>query len=164
MATSLREIDWDRWTPAQRAVLCFIFQPGKVLLIRKKRGLGGGKINAPGGKLEPGETTTEAAVRETREEVGLVPHDPRPVGELSFQFTDGLGLHCTVFRAEAYHGDLVETCEALPLWTPLDAIPYDEMWADDARWMPHVIASRPFRGRYLFDGDAMLDEQLTMLP
>lgn len=150
--------------PRQRAVLCFIFQPGRVLLIRKKRGLGGGKINAPGGKIEPGESARDAAIRETREEVGLTPRDPRPAGELFFQFTDGLALHCVVFRAEGFGGELIETDEALPLWTPLDAIPYDEMWADDARWLPLVIAGRRFRGRYLFDGDTMLEEQLEAPP
>lgn len=164
MATSFADIDWGCWTPNQRAVLCFIFEPGRVLLIRKKRGLGGGKINAPGGKIEPGETPREAAIRETGEEVGLTPHAPRAVGELSFQFTDGLALHCTVFRAEGCSGQPVETDEALPIWTDVDHIPYDQMWADDARWMPHLLADRPFRGRYLFDGETMLGEELTLLP
>ena len=40
---------------------------GQVLLIRKKRGLGAGKINGPGGKLDPGETFAQTAVREVQE-------------------------------------------------------------------------------------------------
>ncbi|MDD5349475.1 MAG: 8-oxo-dGTP diphosphatase [Chthoniobacteraceae bacterium] len=161
---ALSEIDWTTWTPRERAVLCFIFRPGEVLLILKKRGLGGGKINAPGGKIEPGETPGEAAIRETREEVGLTPHAPRPLGELFFQFTDGLGIHCVVFRAEGCEGVLCETDEADPRWTPLDAIPYEAMWADDALWMPHLLAGRAFRGRFLFDGETMLDRCLEVLP
>ena len=162
--TSIDEIDWPCWTPRERGVLCFLFRGGQVLLILKKRGLGGGKINAPGGKIEPGESPLQAAIRETREEVGLTPHDPRPLGELFFQFTDGYSLHCTVFRAERFEGVEVETGEALPMWTGVDAIPYEKMWADDAAWLPLLIAGRAFRGYYIFEGDAMLGQQLELLP
>ncbi|NBV86555.1 MAG: NUDIX hydrolase, partial [Verrucomicrobia bacterium] len=41
-------MDWTRWLPSERANLCFIIKDRRVLLIRKKRGLGAGKINAPG--------------------------------------------------------------------------------------------------------------------
>ena len=41
-------------------------------------------------------------------------------------------------------------------WTPLDRIPYDEMWADDRIWIPLMLGGLPFTGRFLFDGDAML--------
>ena len=43
----------------------------QLLLGRKKRGFGEGKWNGFGGKLEPGETVEEAAVRELQEESGV---------------------------------------------------------------------------------------------
>ena len=43
------DIDWDTWQPEEVATLMFIIQGDSVLLIRKKRGLGAGKINGPGG-------------------------------------------------------------------------------------------------------------------
>ena len=46
-------MDWKNWIPRERANLCFIVKDGSVLLIRKKRGLGAGKVNGPGGKIEP---------------------------------------------------------------------------------------------------------------
>ena len=57
-------MDWKNWIPRERANLCFIVKGGRVLLIRKKRGLGAGKVNGPGGKIEPGETSMESAIRE----------------------------------------------------------------------------------------------------
>ena len=123
----------------------------------KKRGIGEGKINGPGGKLDPGETLAECAVRETEEELGVRALGAREVGRLRFQFVDGLGIDCTVFRADAHEGDAEETDEAVPLWTPIDALPFDEMWADDRVWMPAMFEDRRFDLWATFDGDRMLD-------
>ena len=149
-------IDWGSWRGEDRATLLFVIRDGEVLLIRKRRGLGAGKINGPGGRLEPGETPVEAAVREVQEEIGVVPVDPAEHGELRFQFVDGYSIHVWVFRAAACRGRPVATEEAIPLWTPIDEIPYDEMWADDRLWLPLLLAGKRFDGRFLFDGDAML--------
>jgi 8-oxo-dGTP diphosphatase len=155
------KVDWETWAPTERANLCFIFREGEVLLIRKKRGLGAGKINGPGGRLEPGETALHAAERETMEEVCVRPLAPRQLGDLRFQFVDGYALHCAVFRAEGCEGIPAETEEADPFWVPTGAIPYDEMWADDAVWFPLLIEGRTFSGRFVFDGERMLECELA---
>jgi len=156
----LDDVDWTTWTPRDVAVLLFVIRGGEVLLIRKKRGLGAGKISAPGGRIEPGETPEEAAIRETLEEVCVMPAAPRRRGHLRFQFTDGYGLECYVLSADGCTGEVHETDEAVPLWTRLDALPFEEMWADDRLWIPLMLAGRPFRGRFIFDGDAMIDHEL----
>lgn len=155
-------MNWKNWTPRELAALCFVQNGGQLLLIRKKRGLGAGKINAPGGRIEPGETALEAAIRETREEVGVVPRSPEKRGELHFQFVDGYSLHCTVFLAQGCDGRLCETDEALPLWTPIGAIPFHEMWRDDALWLPLMIGGKCFRGYFEFDGETMLSHRVEV--
>lgn len=157
----VREIDWDAWKPHDDATLLFVIRGGEALLIRKLRGLGAGKINAPGGRLEPGETPVEAAIRETMEEVGVRPIQPRPRGELWFQFVDGYALHCHVFSADGCEGEPHSTDEAIPQWTSLSALPYNEMWADDSMWLPLMLAGRtPFKGWFTFDGETMLDHRI----
>jgi mutator protein MutT len=44
---------------------------GRVLVIRRGRAPGRGTWTLPGGKVEPGESPTDAVVREVREETGL---------------------------------------------------------------------------------------------
>jgi 8-oxo-dGTP diphosphatase len=156
------DVDWSCWRPVDTATLLFVVKGGQVLLIRKKRGLGAGKINAPGGRLHPGETPDQAAVREVEEEVCVTPLGAHELGQLSFQFTDGYSLHCHVFRAADCTGEAAATEEADPLWTPLDRIPFAEMWADDILWIPHLLAGRPFAGRFIYEGDAMLDHVLEV--
>lgn len=150
------EIDWASWEPKERATLLFVVKEGQILLIRKLRGLGAGKINGPGGRLEPGETPEQGAVRETLEELGIQALEPKLMGELHFQFVDGYSLLCSVFTSPDCVGEPVATDEAIPLWTPLGAIPYHEMWEDDARWLPGMLEGRTFRGFFHFESDKML--------
>ncbi len=160
---TIAEIRWGAWQAVDQATLMFIVAGDRVLLIRKKRGLGAGKVNGPGGRLEPGETPLAGAIRETEEEVCVTPEAPVESGELLFQFVDGYSLHVFVFRATAFAGEPAETAEAEPFWADVNAIPYDDMWVDDRIWLPVLLAGRRFRGTFVFDGDAMLDHSFVEL-
>jgi 8-oxo-dGTP diphosphatase len=160
----LIDVDWASWCPVDRATLTFVIRDSRILLIRKKRGLGAGKINGPGGRIEPGESPLECAIREVQEELRVTPSGLDQRGELRFQFTDGYSIHVFVFSATDCHGQARETEEAIPLWTALDAIPYDEMWADDVLWLPRLLAGHSVAGRFIFDGDALLDHDLADAP
>lgn len=157
-------IDWSAWRPTERATLLFVIRGGEMLLIRKKTGLGAGKINGPGGRIDAGETDEAAAVREVEEELAITPTGVRRAGELLFQFTDGYALHGAVFTAGGFTGTPTETREATPLWFPVDAVPFDEMWADDRLWFPLMLAGRPFTGWFVFEGDVMLDARVSPDP
>jgi 8-oxo-dGTP diphosphatase len=164
VARRVSEIDWARWTPVDPCTLLLVVRDERALFIRKKRGFGAGKINAPGGRIEAGESPLQAAIREVQEELLVTPTGIEPAGELSFQFVDGYSLHVHVFRADDCVGEAGETDEAIPLWTPLDEIPFDQMWADDELWIPLLLKKRSFSGRFIFDGDEMVDHVLELGP
>jgi len=156
----VRDIDWESWTPTEEAVISYIMEKDSVLLIHKKTGLGTGKINAPGGHIEEGETPLDAAIRETEEEVGLITRNLIYSGDLYFHFLDGLKLRGTVFLCRDFSGDLIETDEALPFWCPLDEIPWDRMWEDDIHWLPQAFEGQKFKARFIFDNEKMLDKEI----
>lgn len=144
------------WKPNMVANLVFLTRGAEVLLIHKKTGLGKGKINGPGGKLEPSETAVEAAVREVKEELHLTVGELEEMGRLHFDFVDGLKLHCTVFHGTEFSGIPTETREAKPEWFRFEEVPYDRMWADDRHWLPQMLEGQKFDAWFRFDGEEML--------
>jgi len=148
-------VDWDNWKGEMPATLMFVVQDGKVLLIRKMRGIGMGKINGPGGKIDPGETPDECVVRECQEELHITPLNPVKMGELWFAMSDMPDIHCHVFMATDFEGTPTETDEAIPLWTAISEIPYDQMWEDDQHWLPQMLAGQKFLGKFIFEGERL---------
>ncbi len=136
-----------------QATLCYIVKEGRVLLIHKLRGLGAGKINGPGGKVEPGESPLAAAVRETREETGVTPLNLQLRGELWFHFSADRVVHCLIFLADELAGQPQATAEAIPEWFNLSRLPYDQMWEDDRYWLPLLLGNKCFCGHVAVDGE-----------
>lgn len=145
----------------KEAVVTYIINKSQLLLIEKKRGLGAGKINVPGGHIEVGETPLQAAIRETKEEVNLDISNLELMGLLHFKFTDGLELKGWVYRCYDFTGIPTESDEAKPFWNDLDKIPYNLMWEDDEIWLPEMLKGRYFNGYFEFDKDEMLTRKIS---
>lgn len=145
--------------------LCHILNDGKILLIKKKRGIGMGFWNAAGGKVEEGEDIKQAAVREVEEEIGLTPINPEKVGIVDFYLGKDLFMTVYIFLAEKFRGNAVETDEALPRWFDINDIPYNNMWGDDEHWMPLMLRKEKFTGKFYFDeeGKKLLSHELKRM-
>lgn len=144
------------------ANLCYLIRNGKLLLIRKKRGLGAGKLNAPGGRVED-ESPEESAIREVREEVGVEVNSLQFRGIHEFVNNGKLALLCYVFVSEDFEGEPKETEEAEPLWFALEKIPYEEMWEDDALWLPKVLSGKTVFGRFEFEEWKLKEHRLWVV-
>jgi 8-oxo-dGTP diphosphatase len=156
----LSDIDCESWQATDPATLVFVIREGQILLINKKTGLGKGKVNGPGGKVEKGESPMACAIRECREELGITVSNLQYCGQHRFQFVDGYSILVWVYRTAEFEGIPTETVEAAPLWVSLDEIPYDQMWEDDRIWLPMLLRGELFQGRWIFNGDKMLDYEL----
>ncbi|NQX11485.1 NUDIX domain-containing protein [Microbacteriaceae bacterium VKM Ac-2855] len=128
-----------------------------VLLGRKRRGLGEGRIVAPGGKLEPGESAVTAAARELAEETGLSarPMDLEPRGRLDYVFPSrpAWSQRSHVFVCRRWSGSLVASAELEARWVPLTDVPYSDMWSDARWWLPAVLSESAAVGARFEFGD-----------
>ena len=138
------------WEP-EHATLVYLLRGDSVLLMRKLRGHGAGKINAPGGRIEPGESARACAIREVAEEVGihvrtlelravLRYHDP----------AEDFAMEGFAFVSSEFDGAPARTAEADPFWCRIDEVPYDEMWEDDRIWLPKVFRGERIRADFRF--------------
>lgn len=135
----------------ENTTLCVIYRDPDILLGMKKRGFGVGKWNGFGGKIGPGETVEDAAVRELEEECGLKAEVIEKVGLLEFVFGKSGGAQKVhIFRCEDFTGRPVETEEMRPRWFPVADLPYAGMWPDDRFWMPLLIGGKKFKGKFVF--------------
>ena len=141
----------------QHATLCYVINDQRILMGYKKTGLGAGKFNGFGGKVEPGEAIAAAAVRELREECGLETHitDIQPVAHLTFHFSHRPAwdqiVH--VYLVDRWEGEPQSSREMEPRWYSQDAIPYDQMWSDDVLWLPRVLAGERVQADFTFGAD-----------
>jgi 8-oxo-dGTP diphosphatase len=91
---------------------------GRLLLIKRGHAPGAGLWSLPGGRIEPGETDTEALVREVQEETGLVIETAQLIG--------------TVQRP-GQHGDVLDIRDYAATVTGGTLSAGDD--AADARWV-----------------------------
>ena len=148
-----------------RQTLCCVFRSGErgqrqVLLGRKKRGFGSGMVMGLGGKAGQGESDAACAVREAGEEAGIAVElgGVTERAELSFVFPSRPELDAvvTVFFGERWSGERRESEEMVPEWFDVASLPLEQMWDDEAYWLPRVMAGETLAGVITYDDDCKL--------
>ena len=159
--------------PVRHQTLCFVFGHGdrgqrQILLGRKKKGFGVGKIMGLGGHVDPGESEVECALREVREEAGIVivPDSATWRAEFDFVFPaqpewDAI---VTVFFGERWSGRVRGSDEITPKWFDVDSLPFDEMWDDESHWLPRVLAGELLIGTITYDDSGTLVSRAELEP
>lgn len=120
---------------------------------RATRGISKGKWNAPGGKIEAGESPEENARREVREETGLRVRNLFYHGVINFFMGGGrkldIGVH--LFSTRRFQGKMTSTDEGEVRWFGVAEIPFAEMWDDDRYWIQLMLAGRRFNAKFYYD-------------
>ncbi|MET8298178.1 NUDIX hydrolase [Streptomyces sp. NPDC005180] len=106
-----------------------VVHEGHVLLVRRRVSEGRLSWQFPAGKVEPGESREDAAVRETQEETGLVVKPVQLLGERVHPDTGRLMSYtaCEVLSGNAHVADADELAEVawvahaeIPQYVPYD--------------------------------------------
>lgn len=108
---------------AKNYTICILFNKEltKTLLIKKVSGkLYGNRYNSLGGKIEEGETLTQACVREVFEESeNLIKlENPKHIATLTFPYETPINLH--TFYDVVNEVQIPENREGTPEWVPVE--------------------------------------------
>ena len=146
----------------QILTLAYLVKEDLICLGLKKRGLGKGNWNGFGGKVESGEVIEVGAVRELREESGVIAieRDLERVAIIEFFFTNGTHLEVHTFFIRTWKGEPSETEEMRPKWFLHSELPFELMWADDPHWLPRALAGEKLIGKVWFKEDGKTIEKM----
>jgi len=97
-------------------VLVMVSDGNGRILVQDRLDPGWPGICFPGGHVEPGESFTEAAIRETWEETGLTIENPRLCGVKQFQTRENARYVVFFYKADQYHGQLESSDEGEVFW------------------------------------------------
>ncbi len=151
-------------------VLCYVVDPDHRFLMmfrgKKEGDIHKGKYNAPGGKLEQGESPVDAMKREVFEETGLTVTAYRRLGFLAFpgfhQDEHGSIDESThVFLITEWQGEPPAECaEGTLEWVPADRLLSLPLWEGDRAFLPWVIEGRAFEGKLLYENGVFRSAEL----
>lgn len=121
--------------------------PYVLLGTKKKARMGTGKLNAPGGRLEPGEAPLRCAVREVEEEVGITldPDQLQLIAVLMGYAAGELDQKVYVYFVRDFHGEPRETDSMIPEFVPIDGIPFGRMHGGDVFWFSEAVQGKMLR-------------------
>ncbi len=128
-----------------------------VILAEKKDKIGVGKLNGYGGKIDPGEQIWESAIREIKDESGVLvePGDLEYSATMVFFDKERPVAECHIFIAHRWLGEPVETKEmGVPQEFPISSLPLERMMLGDNLWVPKVLNGMKFSGAMSFDADS----------
>lgn len=147
------------------ATLCYLRRNGKTLMVhrvKKKNDMHAGKWNGLGGKLEPGETPEECAVREIMEESGLRVFNPILKGVLTFPaFSNDEDWYAFVFLVHEFEGELIDSPEGDLKWIDNAELLNLNLWEGDRIFLPWLERQPFFSGKFIYEDGRFIEHQVA---
>jgi 8-oxo-dGTP diphosphatase len=147
------------------ATLCYLKNNSQTLMmhrIKKPGDMHMGKWNGLGGKLLPGETPEQCAVREVEEESGLRMIDPLLRGILTFPAFDAIDdWYVFVFLARRFTGELIDSNEGVLAWVDDHRLLDLNLWDGDRIFLQWLDRDAFFSGHFIYREGRLLEHTVT---
>lgn len=150
------------------ATLCYVRDGDATLMvhrIKKHKDMHLGKWNGLGGKLEPGETPEECAIREIREESGLEVRNLQMKGILTFPaFANDEDWYAFVFVAEKAGGEMIDSPEGVLAWVENSKLFDLVLWDGDKIFLKWLDEPDFFSGKFIYQAGELLEYRVNFYP
>lgn len=152
----------------QLATLCYVRQEGKTLMlhrIKKANDMHLGKWNGLGGKLDPGETPEECAIREVKEESGLVVRKLTFKGLITFPgFANEEDWYTFIFVIDDFQGELIDSPEGCLAWVPDDELLSLNLWEGDRIFLRWLDRPGVFSAKFVYQDGQFMNYEVVFYP
>jgi 8-oxo-dGTP diphosphatase len=147
------------------ATLCYLRRDGRTLMVhrvKKANDMHAGKWNGLGGKLEPGETPEECALREIYEEAGLVVQNPQLKGFLTFPaFDDFEDWYVFVYVVTNFMGELIDSPEGDLRWVKNTDLTSLNLWEGDAIFLSWLDHKGIFSAKFIYENARLVSHEVV---
>ncbi len=148
------------------ATLCYVRRDRQTLMIhriKKANDMHLGKWNGLGGKLNPGESPEECAVREIFEESGLRVRNPQLKGVLTFPaFANDEDWYAFVFVVDNFEGELIDSSEEGVLrWVDNADLLSLNLWEGDRIFLPWLDQPGFFSAKFIYQDGRLLSHEVV---
>ena len=126
--------------------LCYLEQDGNYLMlhrIKKEHDINHDKWIGVGGKFEEGESPEECALREVREETGLVMNSWNYRGIVTFVSDRYEAESMHLFTSSDFSGELIDCDEGVLEWVDKDKVFELPLWEGDKLFFPLLARDIP---------------------
>ena len=149
------------------ATLCYVIdKKNKSTLmihrVKKENDYHKGKWNGLGGKFELGESPEECAIREIKEESGLIVKDIVMKGFITFPMFDGKeDWYVFLFVTENFEGKLIDSTEGNLAWIPNEKLPEINLWDGDKIFIPWLFQDKFFSAKFNYKGGEFINYEVN---
>ena len=145
------------------ATLCYIMDKknnSTLMLhrIKKENDYHQGKWNGLGGKLNQGESPEECAIREIKEESGLIVKNPLLKGFITFPNFDGVDdWYVFVFTIDEFEGRLIDSPEGKLASIPSEKLTSLNLWEGDKIFLDWIFKEKIFSAKFNYEKGNFID-------
>ena len=147
------------------ATLCYLRKDGHTLMVhrnKKENDMHAGKWNGLGGKMEPGETPEECAIREIWEESGLKVKNLVLKGIITFPaFDDQEDWYTFIFMIHGFEGRLIDSPEGHLQWIPDTELLDLHLWPGDRIFIPWLDKPGFFSAKFVYQNKEFVNHEVV---
>lgn len=149
--------------PIRKAVKCYLIQDNEVVVTKYKKGnKKQGFYDIPGGKVEENESLVQAAIREMKEETGMIVKNLKQKGKMTIEYPNRI-FSFTVFLAKEYEGEPHEFAENTAEWMEIDCLLKQEKILSNIMLLDRFFRKGLLDENLRFTMHILIDEQENIL-